>query len=168
MRSKNIKPNKMKSRIHKKIQAKPKKNKVIDNDKLDSDVLFDIAKYLRKKHHILMSRIKIEYSIKFTHTGYKILDKKTHMEISNIVKKYSVRTPDIIVLDKNKILKLIIEQDGKSHESESQIKKDKKRNNLYTKAGIPFIIISTKQLKSKKKAWHSYLDDKLAELDIEL
>ena len=59
---------------------------------------------------------------------------------------------------------LIIEQDGKSHDSEKLAQKDKNRNKHYGTAGIPFIIMKTSVIKSLGVTPAKYLDGEIERL----
>ena len=153
--------------INKKIQARSnRKSTHLIKDNWDSDILFQIKKYLKRKYHIPTNQIKIEHSIKFTDNDYKIMGKLTYIKISNITKSFLIHTPDIIITDKNKIPKLIIEQDGKIHDDDKIVKKDQKRNKHYGKAGIPFIIINSKKLRTLKKTYQVYLDEEIELINV--
>ncbi len=157
-----------KPKMNKKIQSESnRKSEPSIEHNFDSDILFNIKKYLKKKYQIPINQIKIDHSIKFTAKGYEILGKMNNIEISNTAKLNPVHTPDIIITDKNKIV-LIIEQDGKIHESEKVIKKDYNRNRHYTKAEIPFIIINSEKLRLMKKTCQTYLEEELKKYDHEL
>ena len=158
-----------KSIINKKIQAKSNRKSTLSiKNNLDSDILFQIKKYLKKKYHIPTNQIKIGYSIKFTDNDCKIIGKLTYIEISNIAKSFLMHTPDIIITDKDETPKLIIEQDGKIHDDDKIVKKDQKRNKHYDKAGIPSIIINSKKLKMLKKTYQVYLDEEIEKMGINL
>ena len=84
--------------INKKIQARSnRKSTHLIKDNWDSDILFQIKKYLKRKYHIPTNQIKIEHSIKFTDNDYKIMGKLTYIKISNITKSFLIHTPDIII-----------------------------------------------------------------------
>ena len=158
-----------KSIINKKIQAKLNKKSTLSiKDNLDSDILFQIKKYLKKKYHIPTNQIRIGHSIKFTDNDCKIMGKLTYIKISNITKSFLVHTPDIIITDKNETPKLIIEQDGKIHDDDKIMIKDQKRNKHYVKARIPFIIINSKKLRTSKKTYQVYLDEEIEKTGINL
>ena len=66
-----------KSKSYNEVQEKSnKKSKFHTKDNLDSNILFQIAKYLKKKYHMPWNQIKIENSIKFTNNYYEIIGKK--------------------------------------------------------------------------------------------
>ena len=134
------------------------------NGKPDSDILFKIKQYLRKEYHIPFDRIKIEHAIQITRKGCVLLGRLTREEISRI--KGLVRTPDIIITDGNGKPWLIIEQDGRIHESEMKIKKDKTRSRHYRYAGIPCIVLSTKKIRSERKKPCVYLDEMMQKMGI--
>ena len=128
----------------------------------DSDILFKIKQYLRKKYHIPFDRIKIENAIQITRKRCILLGRLTREEISRI--KGLVRTPDIIIIDGNDKPRLIIEQDGRIHESEMQMKKDKTRSSHYRYAGIPCIVLNTKKIRSERKIPCTYLDEMMQKM----
>ena len=64
-------------------------------------------------------------------------------------------------MDKYDNPNLIIEIDGKIHNSEDVIIRDKKRNKHYEEQKIPFIIINTPLLKKKKKNIFEYIDEEM-------
>ena len=134
------------------------------NGKLDSDILFKIKKYLRKEYHIPFDRIKIENAIQITRKRCVLLGRLTREEISRV--KGLVRTPDIIITDGNNKPWLIIEQDGRIHESEMQMKKDKTRSRHYRYAGIPCIVLNTNKIRSARKKPCTYLDEMMQEMGI--
>ena len=130
----------------------------------DSDILFKIKQYLRKEYRIPFDRIKIENAIQITRKGCVLLGRLTREEISRI--KGLVRTPDIIIIDGNGKPWLIIEQDGRVHESEMQMKKDKTRSRHYRYAGIPCIVLNTKKIRSERKKPCTYLDEMMQKMGI--
>lgn len=157
-----------KSRSYNEVRGKSsKKSKYHTEGNLDSNILFQIAKHLKKKYHMPWNQIKIENAIKFTDNYYEIVGKKEYIEISNIAKSFLVHTPDIIITDKHEVPKLIIEQDGKKHDDEKNMMKDRRRNKHYAKAGIPLIIINFKKLRKIKKTYQTYLDEEIEKMNIE-
>ena len=127
--------------------------------------MFGIAKYLRKRYHIPFNRIKIEHSIRITGKKVKVLGPVGYGRISRI--RGLVHTPDVMVVDEEGAPMLIIEQDGKSHDSEERALKDEGRNAHYRGAGIPFIIMKTSVIiylgvtpaayldsEMKRRGWH--------------
>ena len=130
----------------------------------DSDVLFKIKKYLRKEYHIPFDRIKIEHAIQITRGHCVMLGRLTREKISQT--KGLVRTPDITVTDGNGKPWFIIEQDGRIHESERQVKKDKTRNRHYGYAGIPCIVLNTKKIRAERKKPYIYLDEMMRRIGI--
>ena len=134
------------------------------DDKPDSDILFKIKKYLRKEHHIRFKQIKIEHAIQTTRGHCVILGNLTRAKIAQI--RGRVRTPDIIVIDENDRPWFIIEQDGRIHDSRTQMRKDETRHRIYREAGIPYIILNTKKIRSEKKNLGTYLDEMMHKMGI--
>ena len=128
----------------------------------DFDILFKIKQYLRKKYRIPFDRIKIEHAIQITRKRCVLLGRLTREEISRI--KGLVRTPDIIIIDGNGKPWLIIEQDGRIHESEMQMKKDKTRSRHYRYAGIPCIVLNTKKIRFERKKPCTFLDEMMQKM----
>ena len=102
--------------------------------------------------------------IQITHGHCVMLGRLTREKISQT--KGLVRTPDIIVTDGNGKPWFIIEQDGRIHESERQVKKDKTRNRHYGYAGIPCIVLNTKKIRTERKKPYIYLDEMMRRIGI--
>lgn len=130
---------------------------------VDSDIIFQVKKYLRKSYQIPPSQIKIE-ALKITKKGCIVLGPLSHFEIAMMPDL--IRTPDIIVTNANNKPQFMIEQDGHIHQSKKVIKKDKIRNTHYAQAGLPYIILSTATIKSTGMIPVKYLDTKLEKIDV--
>ena len=133
-----------------------KRSNVSDSDKKDSDILFKIKQYLRKEHQIPFEQIKIEFAVRITRGNCELLGQLDREEISHI--QGLIHTPDVIVTDKGDKPLFIIEQDGRIHESEEQMKKDAARGKHYAYASIPCIVLSTKEIRSTGMIPAAYLD----------
>ena len=114
----------------------------------DSGIVFKIKQYLRKEHRIPFAQIKTECTVRFTRSGCELLGTLNFEEISRI--RGLVHTPDIVATGKDGKPLFIIEQDGRIHEFERLVKKDKMRNRHYAKAGIPYAVLSTQEIRSKE------------------
>ena len=130
----------------------------------DSSVIFQIKKHLRRKYHIPFKQIKTEHAIKPTKKGCIVLPPPPKHKKSQIRRPF--HTPDVIITDKNDDPKVIIEQDGRIHESKTHSEKDKVRNGHYARMGIPYIILNSKKIKSTGMTPAAYLDNLLKKLDI--
>lgn len=134
-----------------------------DNGHPDSDILFNIAEHLKRRFKISRGRIKIDHAIMITGKRVKVLGQLTLEEISLV--RGIVRTPDVMVVDVENEPELIVEQDGRIHESEELAEKDRKRNSHYERAGIPFIIMKSSVIKSKNVTPAEYLNSELERLE---
>ena len=128
----------------------------------DSDILFNIAKHLRKRYEIPQGRIKIEHAIRITGVGAEVLGPMTYEEISYV--RGLVHTPDVMVVDGEGKPVLIIEQDGKSHDAEGGAERDRMRDGHYKYAGIPSISMKTSAIRSSGATPAEYLDSEMARL----
>ena len=146
------------------MDATRKHNDVPDSDKKDSEILFKIKQYLRKEHHIPFDQIKTEVTIRITRECCEMLGKLDSEEISQI--RGLIHTPDVIVTDKDGKPLFIVEQDGRIHESEEQMKKDAARNRHYARAGIPCIVLNTKEIRSAGVTLGAYLDRELEKMEM--
>ena len=135
------------------------RRRMADGSKSDSDVLFNIKKYLRKEHHIPFARIKIGYTVRISYGRCVLLGRLTYEKISRV--KGLLHTPDIIIIGADGRPYIVIEQDGRIHDTTLQIKKDLARNRHYRYAGILCIVLNTKKIRSEKKIPGVYLDDAL-------
>lgn len=126
---------------------------------LDAGVLFQIKQHLVKRFHIPSKHVLIEHTISITDTGCDTLGRLNHFDIAFV--RGLKHTPDIIVKDGNDRLVFIIEQDGRSHSSEKQMKKDSKRNKHYDRAGILYIVMNTKNITMMGLTPLRYLDEEL-------
>ena len=132
------------------------------NVRLDSDILFNIAKHLRRRYKIPQGRIKIEHAIRITGKGAEVLGPMTYEEISYV--RGLVHTPDVMVVDGEGKPVLIIEQDGRSHDAEGGAERDRMRDGHYERAGIPFIAMKTSAIRSLGVTPAEYLDSEMARL----
>ena len=128
----------------------------------DSDIVFKIKKYLRKEHKIPFYQILTECSILFHAGGYKLLGTLKPWQIGRI--RGLVHTPDVVVTDGAGNLLLIIEQDGRIHESADLAVRDKLRNGHYAKAGIPYIALKSSKVRSSRMCMAQSLDEGLERL----
>lgn len=135
-----------------------------DCEKFDSDVLFKIKKYLRKEYHIPFEQIKIECTIRISYRRGVLLGRLTYEKISQL--KGLLHTPDITITNADDKPHIVIEQDGKNHETKTQLKKDLARNRHYEYAGILCIVLNTKKIKTEKKTPGAYLDDAMRDIGI--
>ena len=125
----------------------------------DSGIVFKIKQYLRKEWQIPSGQINIEHAVRITRGGCEMLGPLSREGISQA--GGLIHTPDIIVTDNDGHPQLIIEQDGRIHESEKQMKKDRARNGHYAHAGIPYIVLNTKEIRSARVIPAKYLDRKM-------
>lgn len=130
--------------------------------RLDSDILFNIAKHLRRRYGIPQGRIKIEHTIRITGGSAEVLGPMTPEGISYI--RGLVHTPDIMVVDGEGKPALIIEQDGRIHDTEEGAERDRRRNSHYEHAGIPFISMKTSAIRSLEVTPAEYLEGEMARL----
>lgn len=125
----------------------------------DSDMLFTIKKHLNKKHHIRNGCIQIEPTIKIKGHSCIVLGRMSRQQLAFI--RGLVHTPDIVVVNESSMPTLIIEYDGISHNSPERIKKDESRNEHYKKAGIPYIVLNSREIRSLNLTPLEYLDTKM-------
>ena len=130
-----------------------------DSGRPDSGIVFKIKQYLRKEWQIPSGQINIGHAVRITRGGCEMLGPLSREEISQA--GGLIHTPDIIVTDKGGQPQLIIEQDGRIHESEKQMKKDRARNGHYAYVGIPCIVLNTKEIRSARAIPAKYLDRKM-------
>lgn len=149
------------SRIHHRSDTAP--DNISGNAHPDSDILFNIAEHLKRKFKIPRGRIKIEHTIRIAGKHTEVLGQLTPEEISLV--RGIVHTPDIMVVDGENKPELIIEQDGRIHESDEYVEKDRRRNSHYQRAGIPFIIMKSSVIKSKNVTPAEYLNSELERLE---
>ena len=81
-----------------------------------------------------------------------------------IIRIRGVRTPDIVVVDEEGKVWFVIEQDGRIHDSKKVAGKDEERNRHYADAGIPCIVLNTRDIRSEGVSPAEYLDQKMAEI----
>ena len=144
--------------------ASRRPQEVSDGGKSDDVIVFNIQKYLNKNYGIPFSQIELKCTIKLGTNWYKLLGRQTREEISQI--HALIHTPDVTVTNVDGNLWFVIEQDGRIHETKEVIKKDEKRNQHYTKAGIQCIVLNTKKIRSSKMSNGEYLDVKMKEIGI--
>ena len=143
------------------ITRKRSRNEFGDGDP-DSDIVFKIKKYLRKEHKIPFSQILTECSILFRAGGYELLGTLKPWQIGRI--RGLVHTPDVAVTDGAGNLLLVIEQDGRIHESADVEVRDRLRNGHYAKAGIPYIVLKSSEIRSSRMCMAKSLDEDLERL----
>ena len=148
------------SRIRRRTDTAP--DNISENRHPDSDILFNIAEYLKRRFKIPREWVKIEHTILIAGKHTKVLGQLTLEEISFI--RGIVHTPDVTVVDGENKPILIVEQDGWSHESEERAEKDRRRNRHYERAGIPFIVMKSSVIKSKNVTPAEYLNSELERL----
>lgn len=128
----------------------------------DSDDIFTIVRYLRKRHGIRMFQIKQECTVEFADHGCRICGEHMPLRaITRLARTRLIHTPDIVVTDRGGEIGLIIELDGKIHETEDVAARDQRRNEHYANFGIPFIVISSSRLKRERKNAFTYLDEEI-------
>ena len=82
------------------------------------------------------------------------------LEISHMAKRHPVHTPDITVADRElKKPLLVLELDGKSHESSKSAERDRRRDRHYEKAGIFLIVLNSARMRCEKRSWQECVDD---------
>ena len=143
------------------INRKRSRNEFGDGNP-DSDILFKIKKYLRKEHKIPFSQILTECGILFHAGGYELLGTLKPWQIGRI--RGLVHTPDVAVTDGAGSLLLVIEQDGRIHESADVEARDRLRNGHYAKAGIPCIALKSSEIRSSRTSMAETLDEGLEKL----
>ena len=126
---------------------------------VDSDIIFNIKKHLRKVHMIPFSQILIERRILFHAGGYKLLEPRKPRQPGRI--KGLVHTPDLVVTDGLESILFVVEQDGKIHDSPVFAAKDGQRNQHYSEAGIPYVILKTSKIRSRRMSIAEFLDREL-------
>lgn len=131
----------------------------LGNKRRDSDIIFKIKKYLRKEHKIRASQILTECCILFHAKGYKLLGALDLNQIGQI--RGLVHTPDITVTDGAGCILFVVEQDGKIHESMDLAARDRLRNGHYAKAGIPYVVLSSSEIRSSRTCMAESLDRKM-------
>ncbi|MCY4490112.1 MAG: hypothetical protein OXC46_01450 [Thaumarchaeota archaeon] len=136
----------------------------LGNKHPDSDIIFNIKKYLRKEHHIRASQILIECRILFHNNSYDIFKPQKKDQPRYI--RGLTHTPDITVVNDEDDIVFIVEQDGKIHDLVEFTKKDKLRNYHYTSAGIPYIILKSSQIRSNQICMAECLDSELERLGL--
>lgn len=124
----------------------------------DSDIIFKIKQHLRKVHRIPADRIKTEHAIRLYRNGGVVLGPANRRNIHQGM----VRTPDIVVVDREGRIWFVIEQDGRIHDSKKHAEKDEARNRHYANAGIPCIVLSTSAIRSEGMTAAQYLDREMA------
>lgn len=144
---------------HARLQSRP------DKGSPDSNIVFKIKQYLRKEHKIPFIRILTECSIRFYTSGYDILGTLKPWQIERT--KGLVHTPDIAVTDGTGNILLIVEQDGKIHESADIAARDRNRNYHYAKADIPHIILRSCEIRSSGLCMAKCLDGELEKIGME-
>ena len=143
------------------INRKRSRNEFGDGNP-DSDIVFKIKKYLRKEHKVPFSQILTECSIRFHASGYKVLGTLKPWPIGRI--RGLVHTPDVVIIGGAGNLLLIIEQDGRIHESADLAARDRLRNDHYAKAGIPYIVLKSSEIRSSRMCMAKSLDEELERL----
>lgn len=128
----------------------------------DANVLFAIKKFLAKTYRIQFQRILIEHAIRITSKGCVMLGRLSYHDIAFV--RGIVRTPDITVVDGEGSPVLVIEQDGRVHDSAEMAKKDAARNACYVWAGIPCIVLNTQKIRSTNMTTAEYLTGEMAKI----
>ena len=130
----------------------------------DSDIIFKIKLCLIKKYGIRASQILTECSILLRAEGYELLGTLTPRQLRQI--KGLIHTPDLVVIDDSERILFIIEQDGKIHNSPDFATKDGQRNDHYSEAGIPCIVLKTPEIRSSKMTTAEFLGRELEKIGI--
>lgn len=125
----------------------------------DAGALFQIKQLLVKRYRIPSQRILIEHTICITDDGCNILGRLHYSKIAFI--RGLKHTPDVMVTDVDDKPVLVVEQDGRAHDSTERAKKDKERNEHYAKAGILCIAVNTKNAAAMGLTPLQYLDEEL-------
>ena len=100
--------------------------------------------------------IKMDHYLLFDKLTGKLQDGVWTTLTKEQVEKYKVQMPDVIVLNKGKLL-FLVEVDGSVHSTLPGLKRTRKRNETYAIAGIKYIILDKKDLKLMKMEWQDYL-----------
>ena len=124
--------------------------------RVDSEIIFKIKQHLRKAHRIPANRIKTEHAVRIYKDGYVVLKPTRYGRTPR--SRGLVHAPDIIVLNDEDKIWFVIEQDGRIHESDKVAKRDEERNRHYAAAGIPYIVMSTRAIRSEGVSAAEYLD----------
>ena len=128
----------------------------------DSRIIYAIKKHLRAAWHIRNNRILIEYAIKIKGGRCKVLGRRSRFKLA--FTRGLVHTPDILVVDCKNKPALVIEQDGSVHDSAEHVEKDGRRNRHYAEAGIPYIVLNSKKIRSLKLSLLEYLDMEMSKV----
>ena len=131
----------------------------------DSDDIFAVARYIRKRYDVRRSQIRQECTVEFTPNGCVMHgENMSYMDISALSKTRIIRTPDIVVTDTEGKLGLIIELDGWIHESEKVAARDRRRNENYARSGVPFVVISRARLEREGTNAFEHLDEEIRKI----
>lgn len=134
------------------------------NDKPDSDIVFKIKQYLRKEYQIDFARIKTDCIIKFMDQGYKLPESAGRMARRR--PSGLIHTPDIAIIDEHGGLVVVIEQDGRIHDTKKHAKRDEARNRHYINAGIPLIVLNSSIIRTEETSLGAYLDREMRRVGI--
>lgn len=129
---------------------------------VDSRIIYAIKKHLRAAWHIRNNRILTGYAIKIKGGRCKVLGRRSRFKLA--FTRGLIHTPDILVVDCNNKPALVIEQDGRVHDSAEHVEKDGKRNRHYAEAGIPYIVLNSKKIRSLKLSLLEYLDKEMSKV----
>ena len=128
----------------------------------DSDGIFAVARYIRKRYDVRQSQIRQECTVEFTPNGCVIHgENMSYMDISVLSKTRIIHTPDIVVTDTEGKPGLIVELDGRIHESEKVTARDRRRNGNYARSGVPFVVISKARLEREGRHAFEHLDEEI-------
>ena len=122
----------------------------------DSGAVLKIGQHLGQEGQTPSGQINIEHAAKIARGGCEMLESLGCEGISQT--GGLIHAPGIIVTDKNGQPQFISEQDGMIHESEGHMKRDRARNGHYVQAGIPRIVLNTKEIRYARMIHAKYMD----------
>ena len=128
----------------------------------DSDDIFAVAKYIRKRYDVRRCQIRQECTVELASNGCVIHgENMPYIQISALSKTRIIHTPDIVVTDTEGKPGLIVELDGWIHESEKVAARDRRRNGNYARSGVPFVVISKARLEREGTNAFEHLDEEI-------
>ena len=149
------------------VNKKPSLSHLQLNGKTDDAQLGAIIAYLRDTKKIPITQIKKDYFILISKWDYAVSGPYRYLTKQQ-TEGNIIHRPDIIIQihpHKTTAISVIIELDGSFHNSgPGGPKKTRLRNEHYTEAKIPFIVINILDLRFLKKNWFEFLDEELEKL----
>ena len=129
----------------------------------DSIQLHALVAYLIHTHNIPQTQIIKEPFVLLSRQNYSVVGIYPCLTESDLVDTIS-HQPDIVVCDRHKRIKYIIELDGAIHHTRPGAKRTAKRNNDYKNAKIPFIVIDILGFRKVEQNWFEFLDNELTKM----